>query len=109
MKFSQLKLIVFSCNVLVLFVWALRSLTEPDIWWQMRTGKWIAEHNAVPKIDVLSYTYHGEPWFNVKWLSELWYYYLEIQRTNPRLPSRKLKFFHAKFSTQLPLIYQNRD
>ena len=76
MKFFQLKFIIFSCNVLVLFVWALRSLTEPDIWWQMRTGGWIAQHKAVPKIDVLSYTYQGEPWFNVKWLSELIYYYL---------------------------------
>jgi hypothetical protein len=71
--FSKYRILV-AFNILVVFVYALRSLTEPDIWWQMRTGQWIWEHGEVPVKDVLSYTYQGDPWFNVKWLSEVLYF-----------------------------------
>lgn len=72
-QFSKYSILV-GLNVLVVFVYALRSLTEPDIWWQMRTGSWIWQHQEVPMKDVLSYTYQGDPWFNVKWLSEVLYF-----------------------------------
>lgn len=58
----------------ILFTYCLRSLTEPDIWWQLRAGSWIWENGKVPVQDVLSYTFNGEPWTNVKWLSECLYF-----------------------------------
>ncbi len=48
-----------------------RQIGEPDVWWQVRTGQYILEHSEVPQTDVFSYTYFGEPWTNVKWLTEV--------------------------------------
>lgn len=48
-------------------VFSIRTLHEPDVWWQLRTGEYILEHGSVPDTDVFSYTYAGEPWINVKW------------------------------------------
>lgn len=52
---------------LVAVVFSLKTLHEPDLWWQIRTGEWILEHGEVPKTDVFSYTYEGTPWVNIKW------------------------------------------
>ncbi len=57
--------------VLVSLVLCVRQLGEPDVWWQIRTGEYILEHGFVPKTDVFSYTYAGDPWFNVKWGTEV--------------------------------------
>lgn len=40
----------------------LRTVADPDIGWQLATGRWIVQHHAVPNVDVLSYTAHGAPW-----------------------------------------------
>lgn len=59
--------------VLVLLLGAalsLKSLREPDLWWQLRTGEWIASQWSIPKTDVFSYTHEGVAWLNVKWLFE---------------------------------------
>lgn len=57
--------------LLVSLVLCVRQLGEPDVWWQIRTGEFILEHGYVPKVDVFSYTYNGDPWFNVKWGTEV--------------------------------------
>ena len=56
---------------LVSLVLCIRQLGEPDVWWQIRTGEFILENAYVPKTDVFSYTYNGDPWFNVKWGTEV--------------------------------------
>ncbi len=50
---------------------SIKSLREPDLWWQIRTGEWILEHGKVPLQDVFSYTRDGVRWINIKWLSEV--------------------------------------
>ena len=60
-----------SIIVLVSLVLSVRQLGEPDVWWQIRTGEFILEHGYVPDTDVFSYTYNGDPWFNVKWGTEV--------------------------------------
>lgn len=57
--------------VLVSLVLSVRQLGEPDVWWQIRTGEFILENGYVPDTDVFSYTYAGDPWFNVKWGTEV--------------------------------------
>ena len=57
--------------ILVSLVLCIRQIGEPDVWWQIRTGEYILEHGVVPKTDVFSYTYNGDPWFNVKWGTEV--------------------------------------
>jgi tetratricopeptide (TPR) repeat protein len=59
-------------------VMSLKSLTEPDTWWQLRTGEWIWQNGKVPAYDIFSYTMHGTPWINVKWLSEVILYFFQL-------------------------------
>ncbi|MCW5907925.1 MAG: hypothetical protein KIS94_08715 [Chitinophagales bacterium] len=56
---------------LIAVAFSLKSLREPDLWWQIRTGEWILENLQVPKQDVFSFTYAGSEWVNVKWGSEV--------------------------------------
>ncbi len=62
-----------------LFAMAARDVTDPDLWWHLKTGQYIAEHKSVPHTDPFSYTRAGEPWVTHEWLSELFLY--EIERT----------------------------
>lgn len=58
---------------LLAIAFSLKSLREPDLWWQIRTGEWILENGQIPKQDVFSYTFSGAEWVNVKWGSEVLY------------------------------------
>ncbi len=44
---------------------------DPDIWWHMRTGQWILQHHAIPRIDPFSGANAGKPWPAYSWLYEL--------------------------------------
>jgi len=50
--------------------WA-RLLMDGDAGWHIRTGQWILQHAAVPRVDLYSFTKPGEPWFAWEWLSEI--------------------------------------
>lgn len=52
---------------LLAIAFSIKSLREPDLWWQIHTGEWILENGKIPKQDVFSYTYNGHEWINVKW------------------------------------------
>jgi len=55
----------------VAVTFCIKSTKEPDIWWQVRTGEYVIENGTIPKVDVFSYSYEGEKWINVKWLTEV--------------------------------------
>jgi hypothetical protein len=55
---------------------AARNVTDPDVWWHLKTGQYITEHKSVPHTDPFSYTRAGEPWVAHEWLSELLMYNL---------------------------------
>lgn len=59
--------LLFALLLLLTIAFSLKSLREPDLWWQIRTGQWILEHKQVPVQDVFSYTYEGAKWVNIKW------------------------------------------
>jgi hypothetical protein len=42
---------------------------DPDIWWHLRVGEWVAEHGTVPGIDPLSQV--NRPWVAYSWLYEV--------------------------------------
>lgn len=44
---------------------------DPDIWWHLRTGEWILQHHAVPRVDPFSWPNAGKPWPAYSWLFEL--------------------------------------
>jgi hypothetical protein len=60
-----------------LFAMTARNVTDPDVWWHLKTGQYIAEHKSVPHTDPFSYTRAGEPWVAHEWLTEILLYKLE--------------------------------
>jgi len=55
---------------------AARNVVDPDVWWHLKTGEWISQHKAVPRVDPFSYTRAGQPWIAHEWLFELIIYSL---------------------------------
>ncbi|MBA3442742.1 MAG: hypothetical protein H0T92_23065 [Pyrinomonadaceae bacterium] len=51
-------------------------VADADVWWHLRTGKWIVEHGAVPTIDSFSAYGMGKPWVAYSWLFEALIYSL---------------------------------
>jgi len=47
------------------------SANDPDVFWHLRTGEWILQHHAVPRVDPFSWTLAGKPWQAYSWLFEL--------------------------------------
>jgi hypothetical protein len=51
-----------------------RSVSDPDVWWHLKTGQLIAQTGTVPHIDSFSFTRAGFPWVAHEWLTELFIY-----------------------------------
>ena len=47
---------------------SIQEIWIADLWWQLRTGQWVAQHHAVPTVDTLSYTAAGHEWIELRWL-----------------------------------------
>jgi hypothetical protein len=60
-----------------LFALTARNVTDPDVWWHLKTGQYIAQHKSVPHTDPFSCTRAGAPWVAHEWLTELLLYALE--------------------------------
>ena len=56
------------------YVFANRSIADPDIWWHLRNAEYFVQHGSVVRHDMYSFTLAGVPWVNEAWLSELVYY-----------------------------------
>jgi hypothetical protein len=57
-----------------IFALSARSVTDPDVWWHLKTGQLIALTRTVPHTDSFSFTRAGCPWVAHEWLSELFIY-----------------------------------
>jgi len=55
----------------------LRTVGDPDLGWQLATGRWIVQHRSIPFTDVLSYTAVGHEWVYPV-LSQLLFYWLYL-------------------------------
>lgn len=60
-------ILIFLCATAL----SLQSIIEPDLWWQLATGKQILQNLKIPTHDSFSFTYDGTLWINIKWGSEL--------------------------------------
>ncbi|MFO0880968.1 MAG: hypothetical protein U0840_26900 [Gemmataceae bacterium] len=49
-------------------------ILDPDIWWHLRVGQWVAEHRAVPSSD--PFAQEHAPWVAYSWLYEVGLYAL---------------------------------
>ena len=46
-------------------------LGDPDTHWHITVGNWILQHHTVPRVDIYSYTFAGQPWIAKEWLSQV--------------------------------------
>jgi hypothetical protein len=53
---------------------AARNVIDPDVWWHLKTGEYIAASKSVPHTDPFSYTRAGQPWVAHEWLADLLIY-----------------------------------
>ncbi len=53
-----------------------KGVQDPDFFWHVTAGQWIADHGRVPSTDPFSFTWAGQPWTPHEWLSELLMYWL---------------------------------
>lgn len=44
---------------------------DPDYFWHLETGAWIAEQRAIPRVDPFSHSFAGQPWLFVDWAADL--------------------------------------
>ncbi len=58
----RLFFVLASVALIYAFLGGLRTVAEPDLGWQMATGRWVVQHHSVPLTDVLSYTVAGKAW-----------------------------------------------
>lgn len=54
-----------------LFVLASRNVTDPDVWWHLRTGQLIIQNQKLFHSDPYSFTKFGQPWVDHEWLPEI--------------------------------------
>jgi hypothetical protein len=71
MEFLQTRRVFVAIFALGLFTVAARSVTDPDVWWHLRTGQLIVETHAVFHADPYSFTRFGQPWVDHEWLSQV--------------------------------------
>jgi hypothetical protein len=68
------RLLLLTALYVLPVVWAIMPIIDPDIWWHLRTGRWIVEHGTVPTVDWFSSVGMGKPWVAYSWLFELLVY-----------------------------------
>ena len=54
-----------------LFIMAARSVTDPDVWWHLRTGQLMLQNHQIFHVDPYSFTRSGQPWIDHEWLSQI--------------------------------------
>ena len=59
----------------MVYIFAARSISDPDIWWHLRNAEYLVRHHAMVRHDMYSFTAPGAPWINHEWLGELPYYF----------------------------------
>ena len=73
-EFLQTRRLFVIVFALGLFVMASRNVTDPDVWWHLRTGQLILQTGHVPRVDPYSFTRAGQRWIDHEWLSQILIY-----------------------------------
>jgi hypothetical protein len=54
-----------------LLAMSARRMTDPDVWWHLRTGELILQNHGLFHTDPYSFTKFGQPWMNHEWVSDI--------------------------------------
>ncbi len=46
-------------------------LNDPDTQWHIAAGRWMIDNGSLPRTDMLSHSFAGQPWIAKEWLSQL--------------------------------------
>lgn len=65
------RLIVVAGVLLPVACLALGGLNSFDTWWHLASGRWIVEHQEVPRTDPFTYSSAGRSWIDLHWLFQL--------------------------------------
>lgn len=58
----RLFLVLGAVALVYALVAGFRTVSDPDLGWQLASGRWIAQHHHVFSTDVFSFTANGQPW-----------------------------------------------
>ena len=58
----RLFLVLGAVALVYAFVAGFRTVADPDLGWQMASGRWVTQHHQIFSTDVFSYTANGQPW-----------------------------------------------
>lgn len=61
---------------LALFALTVKSATDPDFGWHLRTGEYIVRTASIPHADIFSYTASAQEWITHEWLTQVVMYLL---------------------------------
>jgi hypothetical protein len=73
---SPLAIFTLALGGILVGITVTKGVQDPDFFWHVTAGQWIAEHGRVPTTDPFSFTWAGQPWTPHEWLSELLIYWL---------------------------------
>ena len=59
-------LLCFAMAMLALLL-GCYELFDTDVWWHLRTGRWILEHRRVPRLDPFTFSSADRPWIDLHW------------------------------------------
>jgi hypothetical protein len=71
MKILETRHVFVAILAVGLFTMAARSVTDPDVWWHLRTGQLMVQQHTIFHADPYSFTRAGQPWVDHEWLSQL--------------------------------------
>ncbi len=70
-RILQTRSLFFLIVLFGIFVMAARPVTDPDLWWHLRTGQLIVQNHQLFHADPYSFTKAGQPWLDHEWLSQI--------------------------------------
>ncbi len=73
---SPLAIFALALGGILIGITVTKGVQDPDYFWHVTAGQWIAENGRVPSTDPFSFTWAGQPWTPHEWLSELIIYWL---------------------------------
>jgi hypothetical protein len=95
-----------------IFLFFTHPISHGDFWWHVSTGKWILEHNALPKGDPFAYTTNPAPdprknlLLQGYWLAQVIFYFVQNHTGFQGIIIFKAVLFSALFFLLWRILYR---
>ncbi len=66
--------VIVVCCLVALYTIGVQPVKDPDFWWHLATGRYMAAHHVIPRHDVFSLTAQSHRWITHEWVTELLFY-----------------------------------